>query len=58
MINDNPGVISEDLLVSLEPIGRVANPEEIADTVVWLSSSQASYITGVALPIDGGLSAR
>jgi len=58
MINDNPGVISEDLLVSLEPIGRVANPEEVADAVVWLSSSQASYITGVALPIDGGLSAR
>jgi NAD(P)-dependent dehydrogenase (short-subunit alcohol dehydrogenase family) len=58
MINDNPGVISEDLLVSLEPIGRVANPEEIADAVVWLSSAQASYVTGIALPLDGGLSAR
>ncbi|HUB68652.1 MAG TPA: glucose 1-dehydrogenase [Candidatus Methylacidiphilales bacterium] len=58
MIKDNPGIISEDLLVSLEPIGRVANPEEIADAVVWLSSAQASYVTGIALPLDGGLSAR
>lgn len=58
MINDNPGVISEDLLVSLEPIGRVANPEEIADAIVWLSSAKASYVTGIALPLDGGLSAR
>lgn len=58
MINDNPGVISEDLLVSLEPIGRVANPEEVADAVVWLSSAKASYVTGIALPLDGGLSAR
>ena len=58
MISDNPGVISEDLLVSLEPIGRVANPEEVADAVLWLSSAKASYVTGIALPLDGGLSAR
>jgi NAD(P)-dependent dehydrogenase (short-subunit alcohol dehydrogenase family) len=58
MINDNPGVISEELLVSLEPIGRVATPEEVADAVVWLSSAKASYVTGIALPLDGGLTAH
>ena len=31
--------------------------EEIADAVVWLASPRASYVTGVALPIDGGLTA-
>jgi len=58
MIKDNPGVISEELLVSLEPIGRVATPEEVADAVVWLSSAKASYVTGIALPLDGGLTAH
>ena len=58
MIKDNPGVITEELFVSLEPIGRVATPEEVADAVVWLSSAKASYVTGIALPLDGGLTAR
>ncbi len=58
MISDNPGVISEELLVSLEPIGRVANPEEVADAAVWLCSPSSSYVTGIALPLDGGFTAR
>ena len=58
MINDNPGVISEEFLASLEPIGRVASPEEVAEAVLWLSSPKASYATGLALPLDGGLTAR
>ncbi len=58
MIKDNPNVITEALLVSLEPIGRVAEPEEVAQAVLWLCSPGASYITGVALPIDGALTAR
>jgi NAD(P)-dependent dehydrogenase (short-subunit alcohol dehydrogenase family) len=36
------------------PLGRVATPEEPANAAVWLCSSKASYITGVALPVDGG----
>eukprot|EP01080_Neovahlkampfia_damariscottae_P003923 gene3923-7134_t len=39
------------------PMGRVANPEEVADSVVFLLSKKSSFITGVALPIDGGISA-
>jgi NAD(P)-dependent dehydrogenase (short-subunit alcohol dehydrogenase family) len=41
-------------LLAAHPIGRIAQAAEIADAVVWLSSDRAGFITGVALPIDGG----
>jgi NAD(P)-dependent dehydrogenase (short-subunit alcohol dehydrogenase family) len=41
-----------------EPIGRIANPEEIAEAVVWLCSDAASFVTGHAMAVDGGLMAR
>ncbi len=41
-------------LLHTEPIGRLGRPEEIADTVVWLCSEQASFVTGQALAVDGG----
>lgn len=40
------------------PLGRIAQPQEVASVVVWLCSDSASYITGSVLPIDGGLTAR
>ena len=40
------------------PMGRTAEPREIAEAAVWLCSDKASYITGHALPIDGGLVAN
>ncbi|MBM3649295.1 MAG: SDR family oxidoreductase, partial [Alphaproteobacteria bacterium] len=39
----------------LVPLGRVAKPEDIADVVAFLLSPAASYITGQALVVDGGL---
>jgi NAD(P)-dependent dehydrogenase (short-subunit alcohol dehydrogenase family) len=38
-----------------EPIGRFGTPDEVADAVVWLCSDSASFVTGIALPVDGGL---
>jgi NAD(P)-dependent dehydrogenase (short-subunit alcohol dehydrogenase family) len=40
------------------PIGRFGTAEEIAEAVVWLCSDAASFITGHALPLDGGFLGR
>lgn len=45
--------VSDDLLRAV-PLGRIAEPEEIAAAVVWLCSPGASYITGSVLVADGG----
>jgi NAD(P)-dependent dehydrogenase (short-subunit alcohol dehydrogenase family) len=42
-------------IVVREPIGRVGTPEEVAETVVWLCSDAASFVTGHAMSVDGGL---
>jgi NAD(P)-dependent dehydrogenase (short-subunit alcohol dehydrogenase family) len=47
-----------DRLAKLEPMGRVAEPEEIASAVLWLLSDGASFMTGHALAVDGGFVAR
>jgi NAD(P)-dependent dehydrogenase (short-subunit alcohol dehydrogenase family) len=41
-------------LLEREPIGRVGEPEEVAQAVVWLCSDAASFVTGHALAVDGG----
>ncbi|MCC5811796.1 MAG: SDR family oxidoreductase [Ectothiorhodospiraceae bacterium] len=43
---------------ALYPAGRVGSLEEVAETVAWLFSDATSFITGHALPIDGGLLAQ
>jgi len=41
-------------LIRTVPLKRVANASEIGDAVAWLLSDKSSYVTGVALPVDGG----
>jgi NAD(P)-dependent dehydrogenase (short-subunit alcohol dehydrogenase family) len=53
---DRMGITADDY-VSMVPMGRIGQAEEIAQTVVFLCSDAASYITGQPLAIDGGFTA-
>jgi len=44
----------EDYLKTLHPIGRIGEASEIAEAAVWLCTPAASFVLGVALPVDGG----
>ena len=44
-------------MAAAEPVGRMGRPEEIAEAVVWLCSEAASFVTGHAMAVDGGLTA-
>jgi len=48
----------EDFLIDLTPMGRLGQPEEIASVATFLASSDASFINGITLPVDGGYTAR
>lgn len=48
----------EHLINDLHPMGRSGVPEEVADAIVWLCSARSSFVTGQAVPIDGGFLAR
>jgi 3-oxoacyl-[acyl-carrier protein] reductase len=50
--------LGEDQMATFQaqvPLGRVAQPEEIAEAVGFIASPGAGYITGAVLPVDGGL---
>ena len=62
----SPGPVATEMFASLTeeqqsaitnqvPLGRVAQPEEIAQTIAFLASESAAYISGAVIPIDGGL---
>lgn len=61
-----PGFITTDMTNALDqaqiadyqkaiPLGRLADPSEVAEAVWWLTSDAASYISGAVIPVDGGL---
>ena len=45
-------------LVAMHPIGRLGQPEEVAELVMWLSSNKASFVTGSYYAVDGGYLAQ
>jgi NAD(P)-dependent dehydrogenase (short-subunit alcohol dehydrogenase family) len=50
--------LSPDIVKAMHqkvPMGRIGEPEEVAAAAIWLCSDEASYITGHALPVDGGI---
>ena len=56
IIDRVPGL--EEQVVLRHPLGRLGNPEEIAEAVVWLSSDAASFVTGHTMTVDGGYVAQ
>ena len=48
----------ERQMIEKHPIGRIGQPEEVASTIAFLASEDASFMTGLAIPVDGGRSIR
>jgi NAD(P)-dependent dehydrogenase (short-subunit alcohol dehydrogenase family) len=43
-----------DRMGQMSPLGRAAEPDEIAQAILWLTTPAASYLTGALIPVDGG----
>jgi len=60
VLSQQPQIANQivEAIKAREPMGRMGQPEEIADAVVWLCSEAASFVTDIALAVDGGFVAQ
>lgn len=60
MLLDQPEAAGEimESITSRLPLGRIGRAEEVGGAVVWLCSDQASFVTGMAMPVDGGFTTQ
>lgn len=47
----------EDVIVGMNPLGRLGRPEDMAGVAIYLASRAGSYVTGAVIPVDGGMAA-
>lgn len=58
MVMETLDEATRDMLVGLHPMGRMGEPEEVAEIILWLASSRSSFATGTYYAIDGGYLAQ
>ena len=49
---------NKNMMMNAIPLGRIAVAEDMSNAALWLASDESSYVTGVALPVDGGFTAK
>ena len=57
-VDDVAAAQTEKVFMAGIPLGRLGQPEDVANAALWLASDESSYVTGISIPIDGGYIAK
>jgi NAD(P)-dependent dehydrogenase (short-subunit alcohol dehydrogenase family) len=57
-ITDEEAAQTQKVFMAGIPLGRLGQPEDVANAALWLASDESSYVTGISIPIDGGYIAK
>lgn len=49
---------NKEVIIGSVPLKRLRRPQDMAQAALWLASDESAYVTGVALPVDGGFTAK